>query len=1476
MKSSIISAVVALAAFAKTPAEVPKEHRYPDAAQGGHLLVLQCGSDWCESGEDVRKVFESATFRDALGSGWEFAVYDDMDAPTPDVKAANEPLSKLRVESKRFPAITCLTPEPRRFFAQLENIPFDVTAKALAAQVAAATSAKDEAVRLFGMAKASGDAAKAADAYGEAFALLSAQVGEFNGKSLREGGLAFADEWKALVKLDVGNWGKWRGSKFAGTRPALLEEVLELARDGRWLYIDVKSKSAEIVPYVKAIFEKQKRANPKNTLFLCGSVECGKAFKKLMPEYKVLSCLNCCKDWKKGAPPEPVENIIATTREMGADGVDLRFIRSVTTPEYMKAIKDAGLELHVWTVDDLADAVEAFKRGAQTVTTNCAKKLLDEYNASLANAGLSLEDGFKAPPASAKPHTWYHMMNGNVTKEGITCDFEALAKAGIGGVQMFDAGCAIPPGPLKFNSDDWFDMFAHAHKEAKRLGLEICIPNCSGWSSSGGPWNPPANGMKVIRFTETKVAGPRSRWSATLPREKKDNGFYDDIAVLAYPTPKGSAQLSNLPEKMFAKRGGVKRDTKPVADDALVAKDAVIDLTSKMKKDGALEWDVPAGDWTILRIGYICNGRCNHPASEKGRGLEVDKLSASAMDYHFAQYVTRLCKTLGIEPGKIGETGFNNILVDSYEVDVQNWTQGFDKTFEKRMGYSLTRYLPVFAGRIVGSVEESERFLEDFRRVVADLFAENYAGRLTELCHRHGLLCSIEPYGNCPADNLQYGQDIDIPMAEYWSTAARGAHHSGNIGNSRLAATLAHVWGRRYAATESFTASPGPGGRWRTTPYSIKAQGDKVFAAGINRIIYHRFTHQPWPGNKYVPGMTMGRWGMHLDRTQTWWPLAGDWFRYQARCQWMLQEGKFAADVLFWCGEAVPLGGTDTKLPDGYDYDYCATKAFLELKVENGRVVAPGGVSYALLVLPKTDTMSEVCVKKVGELLDAGAKISSVSRPVRTPGLRGWNGRARSPSAPYQALVDSVWAKGVIGKSAADAVASLGIAPDFMTETPDASWIHRRSADADWYFVALDNAAPTKFEAFFRQTGRIPEVWNAETGCIRDASAWREENGRTIVSLDYPISGSAFVVFRRTSSTTPHVTGVKATVSARPDPALPEKTHTLVIKKAEYGVFDAAKTPTGKPIAIDVMEKLASLVKNGTIDVAVENELAGCDPLFRTVKKMVVTYVYDGKEYTMTFKEHERFKLPGNKLAPPPPPDWELKCGKFLAWQPLSAEISLSDGTKKSVDALPPAGVVVPGPWSVAFPAGWDAPASATFDSLIPWNEHTDNGIKYFSGTATYKKRIDCEKARALIASSDCVMLDLGVVKDFAEVTVNGKKFPVLWKPPFRLDITDAVKTTSVQQQGCIDIEIKVTNLWPNRIIGDDTLYADDCVWMGKTRRGVKEFGVREIPQWVKEGKPSPTGRHTFTTWRHWSKEDDLLPSGLIGPVMLRGGVIAK
>ena len=410
----------------------------------------------------------------------------------------------------------------------------------------------------------------------------------------------------------------------------------------------------------------------------------------------------------------------------------------------------------------------------QTLTCGTILAALGMF-ADVAIGAVSLEEGFHNPPNSAKPHTWYHMMNGNVTKAGITCDFEALAKVGIGGVQMFDAGCNIPTGSLAFNSQEWFDMFKHAASEARRLGLEICIPNCSGWSSSGGPWNVPSNGMKKVVFTETAAKGP-SKFAAKLPRTKDDHGFYEDIAVLAFPTPPGSPIcISNISAKIFEVRGEVTRDASVASPDQVVSVDQIVDLTERMTKDETLAWDVPNGEWTILRVGFVCNGRRNHPASKFGGGLEVDKLSASAMDYHFSQYVARLCDYLGPLAGAV-ESGFNNILVDSYEVGSQNWTQGMEKIFESRMGYSPLPYLPVFAGRVVGSVDESERFLEDFRRVVADLFAENYAGRLAELCHSRGLVLSLEPYGNCPADNLQYGQEVDIPMGEFWSCATFGDH----------------------------------------------------------------------------------------------------------------------------------------------------------------------------------------------------------------------------------------------------------------------------------------------------------------------------------------------------------------------------------------------------------------------------------------------------------------------------------------------------------------------------------------------------------------------------------------------------------------------------------------------------------------------------------------------------------------------------
>ena len=345
-------------------------------------------------------------------------------------------------------------------------------------------------------------------------------------------------------------------------------------------------------------------------------------------------------------------------------------------------------------------------------------------------AGLSPEE-FRSPPPGARPHTWWHWMNGNVTKEGITADLEAMARVGIGGAQIFDAGLALPKGPVEFATDDWYDCLAHADREAKRLGLELCIANCSGWTSSAGPWITPELAMKYVTNTTVRVKGGE-RFDGALPLPERTNGFYEDIAVLAFPTPSVQANWPDFDWQVFRRRGAENAPVKPqhltvreLPSDSCVAKNGIIDLTRDFK-DGRLAWDAPSShdSWTVLRIGYMCNGRKNRSASQAGLGLECDKLDAHALDVHFDAYVGEVLRRLG------SDRALNNVLLDSYEVHGQNWTRGFEKTFAASMGYSIAGYLPVLAGYPVGSAAETERFLKDFRLVLSEQFVKNYAAQL--------------------------------------------------------------------------------------------------------------------------------------------------------------------------------------------------------------------------------------------------------------------------------------------------------------------------------------------------------------------------------------------------------------------------------------------------------------------------------------------------------------------------------------------------------------------------------------------------------------------------------------------------------------------------------------------------------------------------------------------------------------------------
>jgi hypothetical protein len=1275
---------------------------------------------------------------------------------------------------------------------------------------------------------------------------------------------------------------------------------------------------------------------------------------------------------------------------------------------------------------------------------------LSSFVTARAAEPASLDAGFLNPPDSAKPHTWWHWMNGNITKEGITADLEAMKRVGIGGAQIFNAAEGIPHGPIQFNSPEWRDMVKHAATEANRLGLELCIHNCGGWSSSGGPWNTPEHAMQIVVSTETHVKGP-SHFDAIIPQPKSKLNFYRDIALLAFRTPANEAStmlsaspkpttsdpaldaaklidgkpntsvalpvptagepqfiqlefpqpfaarelsltagfgmreckgkfeasddgkkfrtitdislagsqrqtftfdpvtarfyrvvftsaykrlkqlniaeielsarpaIDNFAGKTFYDRGGEYRmdHFATASADDVIPRDKLVDLSARMSPDGKLTWDVPEGDWTIIRTGYTPNGATNHPAPAEGTGLECDKLSKEAAEAHWAGLMGKLIDTLGPLAGKT----LNNILIDSYEVGTQNWTPKFREEFQKRRGYDPIPFLPILTGRIIDSPEITERFLWDFRRTIADLFSENYSGQFAAMAHRNGMLYSVEPYGNCPTDDMQYGEYGDIPMSEFWPSA--GGHT--DPGNAKLAASIGHIFGRKFIGAESFTASP-EAGKWLKDPYSLKAQGDTVFCAGVNRIIFHRYAHQPWL-NRF-PGMTMGQWGTHFERTVTWWEQSTAWLKYLARCQYLLQSGHFVGDVCFYCGEGAPNSLHADGMPHGYDYDGFNTDALMtRLSVKDGRIVLPDGASYRIMVLPNETTMTPATLHKIKELADAGATIIG-QKPTQSPSLSNYP----ACDAEVKRLADELWGKEIQNKTPTEALAALQVAPDFEYTPASAhvGYIHRKADDADIYFVSNQREKEETVQCTFRIAGKTPELWYPDTGEIKTAPVYTEADGRTTVPLHFDPAGSIFVVFRKPSDAD-HVVAVHRS-SATPTAA----TSDLSIVKAEYGYFGDAVNPEAVDVTVivkkaiadgakhitagndlagdpapdvekelrieytvgneqrketvaeresidlppgvqiikatygvlsdeptaprqvaDVTAKLSSLIADGHLDVHAGSELAGRDPAPLIVKELRVQYRYMGQVKTARVRENQLLELPedGERQLTPPAYSLAVTDGKLdvQAWQPGVIELKTAAGKSLHAEiAAVPAPIEVTGPWELRFPPNWGAPPQITLDKLISWTAHPDAGVKYFSGTATYFK--DLTIPAEDLATGKSIYLDLGQLKNLAQVKLNGKDLGILWKPPFRLDITAAA------QPGTNKLEVAITNLWPNRLIGDEQL-PEDRVWDG--------IHLKEWPQWLLENKPSPTGRLTFTTWHHWKKDDTLLPSGLFGPVKL-------
>ncbi len=1087
-----------------------------------------------------------------------------------------------------------------------------------------------------------------------------------------------------------------------------------------------------------------------------------------------------------------------------------------------------------------------------------------------AASGDDLLQGFQNPPNGARPRVWWHWMNGNIGEEGLRLDLDWMRRVGLGGVTIFERAIDTPqvvPQRLIYMSPEWKHAFTYAVTTAKSYGMEVAIASSPGWSETGGPWVPAPEGMKKMVWSATRVKGGEPLAGA-LPRPPQTIGpfqnfaargrrgpgdmlvappeFYADSAVVAYRIPDGDKSQAEL-NPMVTTSGGVANvpalsdgdvntvaldlpaeapgttswvqfdygkpqtiqsvtlamttatlsvfgygsalipprieasddgitfrkvaeiapsaaiertaafdavtaryfrlvfetaaGTKPaaghritelalssgarvnqfevragfataldyysiadskVAPEALIAKSDVIDLTSKMRPDGTLDWTPPAGNWMVLRIGESLTGHVNAPAPAEATGLEVDKLNRDFVKNYVDGYLKIYSDT--VAPSLMGKDGISFLLSDSIEAGPQNWTDNILGEFQQRRGYDPHPWLPALTGVVIGSPEKTDNFLWDFRRTIAQLLAENHYGEIADELHKNGLSYyseALELHRPMLGDDMEMRSRADVPMGAMWTWAGHPGPDVNYIADLRGAASTAHIYGQNIAGAESMT-SRGPA--WSFSPASLKTVADLEFALGINRFEIHESTHQPVAD--LAPGLTLGPYGLWFNRNDTWANEAGPWITYLARCSYLLQQGHYHADVAYFYGEEGPLTAVfgwkePEDAPEGYGYDYVNGDVILNrLSIGDGRWVASGGASYRILYLGgQSRRMTLPVLRKLKDLVVQGGVLVG-NRPADSPSLA-------DDETVFRRVADELWGRRPAmagkahfvgkGKVYADmtpnqALAALNEPRDFEYTSQDATlmFLHRRLADGDLYYVDNRGGKSANVNVVFRVAGKAPELWDAASGETRPVS-YRISDGRTTVPLHLDPYGTVFVLFR-------------------------------------------------KPAAA------------------------------------------------------QEFELPGQR----------------------ETQIAALDNALNHN-------------WAVSFQAGRGAPEQAVFANLASWSENEQPGVKYFSGTATYSKKI--EVPSEVISSGSHLWLDLGDVREIAQVAVNGKYLGVLWKLPYKVDITGLVHAGDNQ------LTIQVTNLWVNRMIGDQ--------------------------------QPWELKKYAFAGFSPYKADSPLLPSGLLGPVRI-------
>ncbi|MFV0269542.1 MAG: glycosyl hydrolase, partial [Draconibacterium sp.] len=748
-------------------------------------------------------------------------------------------------------------------------------------------------------------------------------------------------------------------------------------------------------------------------------------------------------------------------------------------------------------------------------------------------------------------------MDGNLSREEMTQDLESMKKAGISNLIFLEVGIGVPRGPVDFMGEEWQDLFVHGVREAERLGIKISLGAGPGWCGSGGPWVKPEESMRHLVFSETEISGnkkvdimlpiPEQR---STPWHLMKNPYYEDVAIYAISSS-SKPVIEDINEKALYERypyssyPNVKAylpasaEYEETGESKILNQKEIINVTNYLSADGHFVWDAPEGDWTIIRMGSRVTGASTRPSPEPVIGLESDKLNVKSFEDHLKNYTDILLEKTAPRKEGVGWTGFH---IDSWESGSQNWTEGIMEEFKKRRGYDPEPYLLTFTGRAVNNIEISERFLWDLRLTCQDLLLENHAEFAKSYAHKNGLELTIEPYDMNPAGDLDLGAVADVIMAEFWSKGFGYDTHYAVI----EATSISHITGQPVVGAEVFTSDNNEA--WQQFPWSMKNQSDWALALGVNRFIFHTFAHKPL-GEEYRPGMTMGPYGVHWDRGQTWWPMVGAYHQYISRCSHMMQQGQAVSDILYLTPEGAPMIFTpptdaltkDEGIPDkkGYGFDGCSPKMLMErADVKDGKIVFPGASSYEIMVLPNFKTMTPKLLEKVTSLVEKGAKIIGIP-PLKSPGLTDYPtcdelvkmmsvklwGTLQTPDK----ISERKYGKGSIFwggnlsyinsnalypdyKSTIEILSELGIHKDFNSKNNLVRYGHRKTVDKDIYFVSNKSASFQETECVFRVEGK-PKLWEGTTGELKEIGDFTINDGITTIPLKFYPYESFFITF---------------------------------------------------------------------------------------------------------------------------------------------------------------------------------------------------------------------------------------------------------------------------------------------------------------------------------------------------------------------------